>query len=255
MTRSMETGSPQGPGHPQSAAGSQLYFRQLLAGHEFAVSHTVAGRMANFVYLIGDRLARECVVVDPAWDVREVIAAAEGDGMKIVGALATHYHPDHIGGDLFGLAIEGLRELMTVRPVPVHANKEEADGIRFMTGLSPGDVTLHEAGDTLRVGEIPITLVHTPGHTPGSQCFLVGHRLVSGDTLFVGGCGRVDLPGSDPEEMYRTLTQRLARLPGDTVLYPGHHYGPTPSSTLENERRTNQYLRIRSLEDWRALMA
>jgi glyoxylase-like metal-dependent hydrolase (beta-lactamase superfamily II) len=232
----------------------RLYFRQLLAGLEFAVSHPVAGQMANFVYLVGDREAGECLVVDPAWDVRGAISIAEADGMKVTGALATHYHPDHIGGDLFGVSIEGLRELMTAHPVPVHANKLEAEGIRYMTGLEASDLTLHEAGDTVMVGQIPITLVHTPGHTPGSQCFLVGNRLVSGDTLFVGGCGRVDLPGSDPDEMYRTLTQRLAQLPDDTILYPGHHYGDTPTSTLGAERRTNHYLRIRSLEDWRALM-
>src|SRR5437867_1449437 len=233
----------------------RLYFRQLLAGDRFATTHLVASQMANFVYLIGDRETRECVLVDPAWDVRGLLSAVEADGMQVAGALATHYHPDHIGGDLFGIGVEGLRELMALQPVPIHANKEEAPGIRYMTGLSASDLVLHEAGDVLRVGEIPITLVHTPGHTPGSQCFLVGDRLVSGDTLFVGGCGRVDLPGSDPDEMYLTLTQRLARLPEDTVLYPGHHYGPTPTSTLGQERRTNQYLRLHSLDDWRALMS
>lgn len=232
----------------------RLYFRQLLAGSEFATGNPVAGQMANFVYLVGDRVTRECVAVDPAWNVRDVVSVAERDGMKLVGALATHYHPDHVGGDLFGTTIEGLRELMTVNPVRVHAHKEEAQGISFMTGLSASDLVLHEAGDSVLVGEVPITLIHTPGHTPGSQCFLVGNRLVSGDTLFVGGCGRVDLPGSDPDEMYSTLTQRLAHLPEETVLYPGHHYGATPTSTLGEERRTNHYLKIRSLEDWRALM-
>lgn len=231
-----------------------IYLRQLLAGVDFARDHPVAGQMANFVYLIGDTTSRECLVVDPAWDVRGIVGVAESDGMKVTGALATHYHPDHVGGDLFGIGVEGLREMMTWCPVPVHAHKEEDAGIRYMTGLSRSDLTLHEGGDTVNVGRIPVTLVHTPGHTPGSQCFLVGRGLVSGDTLFVGGCGRVDLPGSDPDEMYRTLTQRLARLPGETVLYPGHHYGTTPTSTLADERRTNHYMRIGSIEDWRALM-
>jgi len=231
-----------------------LYFRQLLAGEDFAGSHPVAGQMANFVYLIGDRAKGECLIVDPAWSVAELVEIAGADGMKVTGALATHYHPDHIGGDLFGIGIEGLRELMTVHPVPVHAHREEAQGIRVMTGLSPSDLDLHDGGDAVTAGDVPVVLVHTPGHTPGSQCFLVGNRLVSGDTLFVGGCGRVDLPGSDPDEMYLTLTQRLARLPADTVLYPGHDYGPTRTSTIGEERASNQYMRIRSLEDWRALM-
>lgn len=232
-----------------------LYFRQLLAGEGFGKLHPVAPQMANFVYLIGDARSRECVVVDPAWDIAGILATAAAEDMRIVGALATHYHPDHIGGDLFGIEVEGLRELMTLHPVPIHAHKEEAPGIRFMTGLSSSDLVLHEGGDSVAVGEVAVTLVHTPGHTPGSQCFLVADRLVSGDTLFVGGCGRVDLPGSDPDEMYRTLTQRLARLPAETKLFPGHHYGPTPSSTLGRERETNHYLRIRSLDDWRALMS
>lgn len=232
----------------------RLYFRQLLAGQSIATEHPVAGQMANFVYLVGDRQTRECFVVDPAWDVGGILEIVDRDDMKLVGALVTHYHPDHIGGDLFGISVEGLPSLMKTRPVPVHANRQEAQGIRVVTGLSAPDITSHEAGEKISVGEIPITLVHTPGHTPGSQCFLVEDRLISGDTLFVGGCGRVDLPGSDPDEMYRTLTQRLAQLPDETVLFPGHHYGRTPVSSLGDERRTNQFLRIRSLEDWRELM-
>ena len=110
---------------------------------------------------------------------------------------------------------------------------------------------ISQTGDASGVG---IQLLHTPGHTPGSQCFLVDGKLVSGDTLFVRGCGRVDLPGGDPEEMYRTLTQRLSTLPGDTVLYPGHDYGDRPTSTLVEERRDNAYLRVGSLSDWMRVM-
>src|SRR2546422_6723521 len=106
----------------------RLYFKQLLAGRDLAAGHPVAGQMANFVYLVGDRVTRECLAVDPAWDVRDLVSVAQRDGMTLVGALATHYHPDHVGGDLFGIAVEGLRELMAVRPVPVHAHKDEARG-------------------------------------------------------------------------------------------------------------------------------
>src|SRR4029450_1326062 len=189
----------------------RLYFRQLLAGEDFATPPPCDSEMANFVYLIGDRETRECLVVDPAWSVAELVAIAGADGMKVTGALATHYHPDHIGGDLFGIAIEGLRELMAVHPVPVHANRDEALGIRAMTGLSPSELDLPGGRCAVHAGEVPVVLVHTPGHTPGAQGSPGGNRLVSGDTLFVGGCGRVDLPGSDPDEMYLTLTQRLAK--------------------------------------------
>lgn len=234
---------------------SPLYFRQLLAGRDFAQRNPIAAQMVNFCYLIGDRRAGKCVVVDPAWDVRGLVDLARADGMTIEGALATHYHPDHVGGDLFGHSVEGLAELHEVAPVPVHCNGNEAEGIRLVTGLSESDLVRHDGGDELLVGEVGIRMLHTPGHTPGSQCFLVDGRLVSGDTLFVGGCGRVDLPGGDPEEMYRTLTQRLATLPESTVLYPGHHYGPTPDSTLADERRQNYTLRPRSLDEWLAFMS
>jgi glyoxylase-like metal-dependent hydrolase (beta-lactamase superfamily II) len=175
-----------------------LYFRQLLAGSEFAAADPAAAQMANFVYAIGDDQTRECVLVDPAWDVDGLLALLDQDGMRLIGALATHYHPDHVGGALFGLHVEGLRALLARRGVPVHVHADEAAGLRVVTGLSATDLVLHRGGDTLSVGQVPVEFVHTPGHTPGSQCFLVDGRLVAGDTLFVQGCGRVDLPGGDP---------------------------------------------------------
>ena len=231
-----------------------LYFRQLLAGRDFAQSDAVATQMVNFCYLIGDRAAGEAVVVDPAWDVESLVESVEKDDMKLVGALVTHYHPDHIGGELFGHVVEGLARLLELKGVKVHVQQQEAEGVRRVTGVSDSDLVLHEGGDRLGVGEVDIEFVHTPGHTPGSQCFLVRNRLVSGDTLFVNGCGRVDLPGGDPEEMYRSLTERLARLPDDVVLYPGHDYADRPTSTLGEERHSNYYLRVPNLEDWLRVM-
>lgn len=234
---------------------SRLYFRQLLCGQEIATGDPIAAQMVNFVYLIGDRERGECLAVDPAWDVDGVIALAEADGMRLAGALCTHYHPDHVGGDLLGHRVAGLARLLELRPeVQVHAHRAEAEGIRQVSGIGASDTIAHEGGDVVKVGDIPVELVHTPGHTPGSQCFLVDGRLVAGDTLFVQGCGRVDLPGGNPDEMYRTLTQRLARLPETTILYPGHDYGPSSTSTLAEERRNNVYLRVRSLDDWRRMM-
>jgi hydroxyacylglutathione hydrolase len=237
-----------------SGAPDALYFRQLLAGRQVAQDHPVAGQMANFMYLIGDPARREAVIVDPAWDVGGLIDAAEADGYRVTGALVTHYHPDHVGGSLFGLEVEGLAALLERVPAPAYVNKHEADGLKRVTGVQEGDLRRVDDGDTMRIGELELRFLHTPGHTPGSQCFLLGNRLVAGDTLFVQGCGRVDLPGGDPEAMYHTLTGKLAKLPADTVLFPGHHYGPTPTSTIGDELRSNVYLRVPSLEVWRRLM-
>jgi glyoxylase-like metal-dependent hydrolase (beta-lactamase superfamily II) len=182
------------------------------------------------------------------------VRIAEEDGMTLTGALATHWHPDHVGGDLFGTPVEGLATLLELKGMKAHVHREEAPWVKRMTGLADSDLALHEGGDKVKVGEIEIEIVHTPGHTPGSQCFLVDGRLVSGDTLFVGGCGRVDLPGSDPDEMYRSLTQRIGALPAGTVLCPGHNYGASRTATLEEERRTNYYLNIPDLATWQSLM-
>ena len=231
-----------------------LYFRQLLAGRQVATTHPVAGQMANFMYLVGDPASRQAVVVDPAWDVDGLVDLAEADGYQLTGALVTHYHPDHVGGDLFGLSVEGLSRLLARASVPIYVNKHEADGLKVVTGVSDGDLRKVDGGDKLELGDVEIRFLHTPGHTPGSQCFLIGDRLVAGDTLFVQGCGRVDLPGGDPDALYESLTQKLGKLPPSTVLYPGHHYGPTETSTIGAELEANTYLRVGSLEDWRRLM-
>ena len=224
-------------------ASETLYFRQIKAGP-----------MENFVYAIGCLRTRECVLVDPAWSVQGLLDQLDRDGMTLAGALVTHYHPDHCGGSMFGLTVEGLPELMGLRPVRVHVNEHEADGLRKVTGLEESDIARRSSGDRLTVGDIEVRFLHTPGHTPGSQCFMVGQRLVSGDTLFVQGCGRVDLPGGDTEAMWRTLTQKLATLPDDTVLYPGHDYGASPQQTMGEVKASNVTLRIRSLEDWKRFM-
>jgi len=232
----------------------ELYFQQLLAGRDVAKVHAAAGQMRNFMYLIGDPASRQAVVIDPAWDVASLLDKAAEDDYEIVGALITHYHPDHVGGSLFGLKVEGVARLLEQKGVPLFVNKHEADGLKKVTGVSDSDLRKVDDGDVTRVGEVEIRFLHTPGHTPGSQCFLVDGRLVAGDTLFVHGCGRVDLPGGNPDDMYHTLTTKLAKLPADTVLYPGHHYGPRETSTIGDELRQNHYMKVRSLDDWRRLM-
>ena len=179
--------------------------------------------------------------------------------MEVAGALVTHYHQDHVGGSIFGMDIEGVERLLERLPVPLHVNEQEAEGTKKITGASESDLVRHEAGDEITLGEIRVRLLHTPGHTPGSQCFLVEERgqpgrLVAGDTLFLGSCGRVDLPGSDPEEMYKSLNEKLKRLPDDTVLYPGHLYSAEPQSTMGEQKATNPFLRVTSLEMFLSFM-
>lgn len=235
-------------------ADPEIYFRQLLAGRQVAKVHPVAGQMANFMYLLGDPDSRQALIVDPAWDVDSLLEVARQDDYKIAGALVTHYHPDHVGGDLWGVQVEGVTRLLETEAVPLYVNKHEAEGLKQVTGVADTDLKKVDDGDSLELGALSIGFLHTPGHTPGSQCFLVGDRLVAGDTLFVQGCGRVDLPGGDPDQMYYSLTQKLAKLPSDTILYPGHNYGPTETSTIGNELEQNVYMRVGSLDDWRHLM-
>lgn len=228
-------------------------FRQLLAGRDFARDDPVARQMVNFAYAIGDRERGEVLLVDPAYGVGELVDLVEADGLRVAGVLVTHWHPDHCGGDLMGYPVQGLRELLDRTSVPIHAQRDEAEWIERTVGIGRDDLTLHDSGDVVGVGDIDVTLIHTPGHTPGSQCFLVDGKLVSGDTLFLDGCGRTDLPGADPDEMYFSLTQRLATIPDDTVLYPGHLYSPEPSAPLGDVRSRNYVFRLPTLEQWRSM--
>lgn len=229
-----------------------LYFRQLLSGRDFAASDPIARQMVNFAYLIGDANTGECVIVDPAYAAGELVGHAARDGMAVVGALASHYHADHVGGSMMGFSLKGIDELLEVVDVPIHINRHEREWVMKTTGVDESSLALHDDGDVVRVGAIDITLLHTPGHTPGSQCFLVHDRLVSGDTLFLDGCGRTDLPGSDSSSMVTSL-RRLASLPSDTVIHPGHFYSPQESERLESVMRHNFVFGPRTEDDWSSL--
>lgn len=226
-----------------------LYVRQLLGGRDFAVDDPVATQMVNFVYLIGDRSTGECLVVDPAYAVREIIDLAATDGMRITGVAASHYHADHVGGSLFGHDIQGVADLLGIIDVPVHVNENEVPWISRTTGISAEDMVAHSSGDSITVGSVSVECLHTPGHTPGSQCFLVHGCLVSGDTLFLDGCGRTDLPGSDVGDMWESLSS-LARLPDDTVVLPGHRYSEPPAARLGDVKSHNYVFRPRTKEQW-----
>ncbi len=219
-----------------------LYLEQLLVGP-----------MDNFIYLIGSKSTREVVIIDPAWDIDALLNHIKEKDLKLASVLVTHYHPDHIGGGMGGHSIEGIAELLEKDPVKIFVHKLEAEGVKKVTGVSDTDLNIVESGDHLTIGENDIEFLHTPGHTPGSQCFKVNNNLVSGDTLFVQGCGRVDLPGSNSEDMFHSL-QKLSALPDETILYPGHNYSAEPYESMERVKQINTYLRIQDLDMWRQIM-
>lgn len=231
----------------------QLYFRQLLSGRDFAQGDGIAAQMRNFAYLIGDRQTGDCVVVDPAYAAGDLVDTLEADGMHLSGVLVTHHHPDHVGGSMMGFELKGLSELLERVSVPVHVNSHEASYVSRITGIPLSDLTAHEHGDKVAVGDIDIELLHTPGHTPGSQCFLLDGRLIAGDTLFLEGCGRTDFPGGDSDEIFRSL-QKLAQLSGNPTVFPGHWYSAEPSASLSEVKRSNYVYRVTNLEQWLTLM-
>ena len=201
------------------------------------------GPMANFVYLLADPATKECAVVDPAWDVPAILKAVEAEGWTLTQAFLTHNHPDHING---------VGPLLKTHDIPVFIHHEDAHVLKAFEG----NLKKVHGGDRTKVGGLTVDFLHTPGHTSGSQCFHVRENLLSGDTLFINGCGRVDLPTSDPEQMYKSL-RRISQLPDKTLLLPGHDYGDKPCAPLADEKETNPYLKLsatRSLEDFLRLV-
>jgi hydroxyacylglutathione hydrolase len=215
---------------------NHLYFKQL-----------EIGPMQNYVYLIGSSETRKVAVVDAAWEIDTILKIAKQDEMEITHAFVTHTHPDHVGGGFAGMEIDGVTELLEKCKAKVVVHKAEAE---FIKGLSSSDMIKSDNGDKIDIGGVEIQLMHTPGHTPGSQCFLVDGRVISGDTMFIDACGRVDFPGGNPEQMYNSLTQKLAALPDDTILFPGHNYAAQSQATIGEQKKTNPYLRFASLKQF-----
>ena len=234
----------------------RFYFRQLLAGRDFAVGDALAASMRNFTYALGDRETGDAVLVDPAYRPSELLDLIVADGMILVSVIATHYHPDHVGGTLMGEQhVAGVAELLTLVDVPVHVQADEVVWLKARAGLDDEALEVHHGRDHLDVGAVTLTLLHTPGHTPGSQCVLVESRLLSGDTLFIDGCGRTDFPGGNATEMYKSLSERLSKVSDETVLYPGHLYAPESSMTMGEVRARNYVLAPKSQEEWLAMFA
>ena len=207
-----------------SRPNSDLYLKQM-----------EIGPMENFVYLLGSRKTREVLVVDPAWQVDTVLRKAKEEDLKIKGALISHYHFDHTNG---------IEELLQSVDCPVYVNKNDMDYLDF----SHDNIKPVDQGHTLKLGDVEIQCLHTPGHTPGSQCFLCDGHLVSGDTLFINACGRTDLPGGNAKDLYHSLTQTLMKLDDKTVLCPGHNYADQTMATMGEQKKTNPYLICDSLD-------
>jgi len=193
------------------------------------------GRMANFGYVIGDPGAKVAAVIDPSFDARILQKAASANGYAISLIFDTHHHPDHVF-DNERLADE------TGAKVAAH----RLSNVRK-------DLVL-EDGMTVKVGDLTVKVVHTPGHSPDSCCYLVGGRVFTGDCLFVGDCGRVDLPGSSVEQMYDSLFNKVRKMDDDLIVCPGHHYGKTPTSTIGAEKATNYTIQPRRLEEFARFM-
>lgn len=196
------------------------------------------GPMENFIYLIHDHLSATAAVIDPAWNVTEVIKLAKEKSIEITDIILTHTHYDHING---------LPAILAAYPMAkIHLSPAE---MQFWRQAMSG-VILHQDSETFHLGDTAITPLHTPGHTPGSTCYHVNNQLFTGDTLFVSGCGRCDLEGGDPEQLYHSLQRLKTNLPLHTEIFPGHAYGKTPTSTLAEQIQDNPYMRFDQLDDF-----
>jgi hydroxyacylglutathione hydrolase len=194
------------------------------------------GQMANFTYIIADDESGEAAIIDPSWNLEKIFQILRSNGWRAKYVINTHTHFDHVLGN------EQLVEV-TGAQIVQHKNSQ------LKKDISVSD------GDTIEIGAMRMQVLYTPGHSKDSVCLLLDNQFIfTGDTLFVGNCGRVDLPGSDAQEMYYSLFDRLARLDEKLVLYPGHNYGPTSVSTIGDEKKTNYVLQARSKQEFLELM-
>lgn len=250
----------------READSTQLYFVQLRPGIEVCYKtynplkrliFEFARGMKNLMYLIGDLRARECLIVDACWDADGIIKILERDHMLPVGAIVTHNHFDHVGGkpprpfSSYGISVQGLKTILKRYPkIPVYVHRDDADLLQSETGIDPERINAIEDLYEIKVGEVPVQFIWTPGHTPGSQCILFnGNRLLTGDTLFKGTCGRFDLPGGSREMLFDSLQNKLRLLPDTVVVYPGHSYNDSYLSTIGMEKSDGP-LRQMTYDEW-----
>jgi glyoxylase-like metal-dependent hydrolase (beta-lactamase superfamily II) len=202
----------------------------------FEITALELGPMENFIYLIEDKASKRAAVVDPAWEVDEIIKLAEQKGVTITDILLTHSHHDHING---------ISQVLDKYDAQLHLLKAEAE----FWGNHLDLPSLHHGGDIIQLGDTDIKIYHTPGHTPGSACYHLDNELISGDTMFVWGCGRCDLSGGDPEVMYDTL-RKLGQLPADTIVLPGHNYSDKHTCSMHEQLEGNPFMHFDNKQDF-----
>jgi glyoxylase-like metal-dependent hydrolase (beta-lactamase superfamily II) len=186
----------------------------------------------NFSYIIADEDTKDAAVVDSSFNASEIIQVLKAEKLNLKYIINTHSHSDHTAGNI---------ELSSIFGAKIVAHR-----------LSKANFDIAvEDEDVLNVGKVSIGVIYTPGHTTDSICLLVENKkLLTGDTLFVGECGRTDLPGGNSKSMYDSLFNKLSKLNDDVEVYPGHDYGLKPSSTIGEEKKSNYTLQPRSLEDF-----
>ncbi|MBU1206887.1 MAG: MBL fold metallo-hydrolase [Proteobacteria bacterium] len=201
------------------------------------------GRLAVFAYLLGSDAGAEGLVIDPADDIDEILAIADQQKITIRYILNTHAHVDHIMGNEEIKKKTGAKIIIHEEDAPLLTRIPLSMLSMFGGNPSPpADLTVKE-GDLIRVGDLTLKVLHTPGHSPGGMCLQGDQAVFTGDTLFVGGVGRTDLPGGSWPLMLQSIKTKLLTLPDETIVYPGHNYGPAPTSTIKNERLHNPYIK------------